>query len=50
MTVVDKPRKNRVFIASSQADVAEVQKAMQRFDLDAVTLEQTAAPGSYVGG
>ena len=35
MTVADKPRKKRVFIASSQiasarADVAEVQKAMQQ--------------------
>jgi hypothetical protein len=46
MTVVDKPRRKRIFIASSQAHVAEVQKAMQRFDLDAVTLEQTATPGS----
>jgi len=46
MTVVDKARKKRIFIASSQADVAEVQKAMQHFDLDAVTLEQTAAPGT----
>jgi len=46
MTVVDKPRKKRVFIASSQADIAEVKKAMQHFDLDAVTLEQTATPGT----
>jgi hypothetical protein len=46
MATVDKPRKKRVFIASSQADVAELQKAMQRFDLDAVTLDQTATPGS----
>ncbi len=46
MTVADKPRKKRIFIASSQADVAEVQKAMQHFDLDAVTLEQTATPGT----
>ena len=46
MTVVDKARKKRVFIASSQADVADVQKAMQHFDLDAVTLEQAATPGS----
>ncbi len=46
MNVVDKPRKKRIFIASSQADVAEVQKAMQQFDLDAVTLEQTATPGT----
>jgi len=46
MTVADKPRKKRVFIASSQADVAEVQKAMHRFDLDAVTLDQAATPGT----
>ena len=46
MTVVDKPRKKRVFLASSQADVGEVQKAMQRFDLDAVTMDQIAAPGT----
>ena len=50
MTAADKPRKKRIFIASSQADVAEVQKAMQQFDLDAVTLDQTATPGTYVGG
>jgi hypothetical protein len=46
MTVVDKPRKKRIFIASSQADVSGVQRAMQNFDLDAVTLEQTATPGT----
>jgi Restriction endonuclease len=46
MTAVDKPRKKRIFIASSQADAAEVQKAMRQFDLDAVTLDQTAAPGT----
>ena len=46
MNAVDTPRKKRVFIASSQADVAEVQKAMQQFDLDAVTIEQTATPGT----
>jgi Restriction endonuclease len=46
MTVVEKPRKKRIFIASSQADVAEVQKAMQQFDLDAVTLDQIATPGT----
>ncbi len=46
MTVMDKPRKKRVFIASSQGNFAEVQKAMKRFDLDAVTLEQTATPGT----
>jgi hypothetical protein len=46
MNVVDKPRKKRIFIASSRADVADVQKAIQHFDLDAVTLEQAAAPGT----
>ena len=46
MNVVDKPRKKRVFIASSQADVAEVRKAIQELDLDPVTLEQTATPGT----
>lgn len=46
MTAVDKPRKKRIFIASSQADVAEVRKAMRHFDLEAVTLEQGATPGT----
>jgi hypothetical protein len=46
MTALDKPRKKRIFIASSEADVAEVQKAMQQFDLDAVTLDQIATPGT----
>jgi len=46
MPAVDKPRKKRIFIASSQADVAEVQKAIQQFDLDAVTLDQIATPGT----
>ncbi len=46
MTTVDRPRKKRIFIASSQGDAAEVQKAMQHFDLDAVTLEQSATPGT----
>ena len=46
MTAEDKPRKKRIFIASSQADVAKVQKAMQHFDLEAVTLEQAATPGT----
>ena len=50
MIAADKPRKKRIFIASSRADVAEVQKAIEHFDLDAVTLEQTATPGTYVGG
>ncbi len=46
MATVDEPRKKRVFIASSQADAAEVQKAMLQFDLDAVTLDQIATPGT----
>jgi hypothetical protein len=46
MATVDKPRNKRVFIASSQADVAEVRKAMRQFDLDAVTLDQFARPGT----
>lgn len=44
--IADKPRKKRIFIASSQGDVAEVEKAMQHFDLDAVTLERAATPGT----
>lgn len=39
-------RKKRVFLASSQADAAQVCSAMQRLDLDAVTLEQAATPGT----
>ena len=46
MTVADKTRKKRIFIASSQADAGEVQKAMKQFDLDAVTLDQIATPGT----
>lgn len=46
MTVLERSPRKRVFIASSQADVAEVQEAPQRFDLDPVTLEQTATPGT----
>jgi hypothetical protein len=46
MTAVDKPRRKRVFFAASQADVAEVQKAMKHLDLDAVMLEQAATPGT----
>lgn len=46
MATADKPRRKRVFLASSQADAAELQGAMERFDLDAVTLEQGAMPGS----
>jgi Restriction endonuclease len=46
MTTVEKPRKKRIFIASSQADVAEVQKAIRHFNLDALTLDQTATTGA----
>jgi hypothetical protein len=46
MTVAEKPRRRRIFIASSQADVAMVRKAMQHLDVDAVTLEQGATPGT----
>jgi Restriction endonuclease len=46
MTGVDKPRKKRIFLASSSSDRAEVQKAMQQFDLDDVTPDQIAAPGT----
>lgn len=41
-----KSGKKRVFIASSQADSPEVRKALQHLDLDAVTLDQAATPGS----
>jgi hypothetical protein len=46
MAIADEPRRKRIFIASSQTDAAEVQQAMQHFDLDAVTLEQSATPGT----
>jgi hypothetical protein len=46
MSVAEKTGRKRVFIASSRADLAEVQKAMQQLDLDAVTLDQAASPGS----
>lgn len=46
MSVLDKPRKKRIFIATSWGEGAEVQKALQHLDLDAVTLEQTAVPGT----
>jgi hypothetical protein len=46
MTAVAKPPKKRVFIASSQVDLPEIEKAMRRFDLDSVTLEQAATPGT----
>src|SRR5260221_4816366 len=40
------PPKKRVFIASSQADVTEVRKAMQHLNLDAVLLEPPAEFGT----
>jgi hypothetical protein len=46
MTVAEKPRKTRVFIAHSQADVGKIQKVMQHLNLDGVTLEQAATPGT----
>jgi hypothetical protein len=46
MMVAERPRRKRIFIASSQADAAPVRRVMQHFDLDAVTLEQAAAPGT----
>jgi hypothetical protein len=46
MPVAEKPRKKRVFIASSQADAGQLRKAMEHFDLDAVTLEQADTPGT----
>lgn len=46
MATAEQSRKKRIFIASSQADAAEVRSAMQHFDLDAVTLEQEATPGT----
>jgi predicted nucleotide-binding protein len=46
MATADKPRKKRIFIAHSHGDVGEVQKAMLRFGLDSVTLEQAATPGT----
>ena len=46
MIATDKPRNKRVFIASSYADASHVRKAMRGFDLDAVTLEEAATPGT----
>jgi hypothetical protein len=46
MIVANEPRKKRIFIASSQADAAKIRRAMQQLDVEAVTLEQAAAPGS----
>lgn len=46
MATVEKPRKKRIFIASSEADAAEVRTAMQHFDVDPVTLDQAATPGT----
>jgi hypothetical protein len=46
MVTAEKPRRKRIFIASSQADVGVIRNAMREFDLDAVTLEQAATPGT----
>lgn len=46
LVVAGEPRKKRIFVASSRADVGEVRKAMHHFHLEPVTLEQAAAPGS----
>lgn len=46
MISVEKPQRKRIFVASSQAHFAEIEKVMQRFALDAVTLDQAATPGS----
>lgn len=46
MISVEKPQRKRIFVASSQAHFAELEKVMQRFALDAVTLDQAASPGS----
>jgi hypothetical protein len=45
MSSSDARRKNRIFIASAELDLGEVRAAIQQLDLDAVTLEQVAAPG-----
>lgn len=42
----EKSRNKRVFLASSQADAIDVRAAMRHFNLDAVTLEQAATPGT----
>ncbi len=38
-------RKRQIFIASAELDIGEVRAGIQQLDLDAVTLEQVAAPG-----
>ena len=46
MLAADKPRNKRVFIASSYPDAASLQRAMRNVDLDGVTLEDAAIPGT----
>ncbi len=46
MIAAEQPRKKRVFIAASSADVAQVRRAMRESDLDGVTLEDDATPGT----
>jgi hypothetical protein len=46
MTIAEKTTRKRIYIASSQADVSEIQEAMRQFDLDPVTLDQAATPGA----
>ena len=46
MSTVVEPRKKRVFIASSWADVAPIRQAMRGIDLDSSTIEEDATPGT----
>lgn len=46
MAIAHETRRKRVFIASSRDASAEVRKAIRHFDLDAVTLDRSAAPGT----
>jgi hypothetical protein len=46
MTAPDAPRKKRVFFAACRTDVTEIRKAMQRLELDEVSWEQAATPGT----
>ena len=44
--VADIPRKKRIFITSAHADDLPVRRAVENLELDAVTLEQAATPGT----
>ena len=46
MLTVNEPRKKRVFLASSWLDLAPVRRMMHKCNLDAVTLEESATPGT----